>query len=106
MMFEVGDLVVCVDDRHRTPGCRWLQEIEARRIYTVRWVGLFFHATKGEKLCVRLDGVLRPNTLMPRGIPCPDMPFNADRFRPVRKTDISELRKLVAPVPRQPVPAE
>ena len=96
MMFEVGMLVVCVDGRWGN----WCHQFHPRlpstgEIFTIRdirerdgQVGLYF-----EEIVSSLN----------RGI---EQAFGPEQFRPVRKTSIEELRKLVAPVPRQPVPAE
>ena len=100
-MFEVGQMVACVelpdgafDHLPDAP------ELEDGRIYTVRdvdtrsmdWCGVVTVRLE-EIVCKIIDGWWEDG-------------FIAENFRPVRKTDISELRKLVAPVPRQPVPAE
>ena len=84
MMFEVGQMVVCVDAHGTT-------FLEKGRVYEV----------------TRVDTLPEFLGIAPRAMPGQfGDGWYASRFRPVRKTDISELRKLVAPVPRQPVPAE
>ena len=106
-MFEVGQMVVVVRTeegmRYREycersgfkypEGCTCLEE---GKIYTIR--GFRPH---GSNLSVYVEEVINP--IGPAGF---EWGYHKSMFRPVRKTSIEELRKLVAPVPRQPVPAE
>ena len=92
-MFEVGQMALCVDAQNRS-GYFWPAggAPEAGRIYTVRSIV----TSREGKPALHFDELRRSS----------ELPYHAYRFRPVRKTSIEELRKLVAPVPRQPVPAE
>lgn len=77
-MFYVGQKVVCVDDVPRKFG--GLDDLRAGNIYTIRWIGIHKNA-----VCVRVCEI-------PARARRPfDLPYFADRFRPVveKKTDIS-----------------
>jgi hypothetical protein len=95
-MFRVGQKVVCVDDEDRAcvGGCGWERPITAGTIYTIRWVGEHpYKPWRNQGQQVRLVGLIRaPN-------PCgawPDMPFRADRFRPLteKKADMEARNEL------------
>lgn len=93
-MFEIGQMVVCVDDKASNIGflpgraSPWDNLLEKGRIYTVRDI---LSNYRGD-ICLRLHE-----------IPCrasgTDHPFRATRFRPIRKTDISALLEAVNRAP-------
>jgi hypothetical protein len=76
-MFQVGQKVVCVDDK---PRILPIHEIKKGEIYTISWFNPVFP-----------DAVF-----IKEGLP---YSFWADRFRPIveRKTDISIFKKLLNP---------
>ena len=109
-MFYVGQKVVCVDDSFTgVMGNQFYSELKKGAVYTIRWVGNYeveeapphlraFDGRSGVYLCVKLVEVRRQFPEF--GNQDPDMPFYAERFRPLieRKTDISELKKLENPI--------
>jgi hypothetical protein len=96
-MFHVGQMVVCIKDgwSRGDPIEESLFFPVKGRIYTIR--------TIEKSLCkcglsLRFEEIVNPPLLFLEGIV--ECDFAADRFRPVRKTDISALRDLVAPRPK------
>lgn len=83
-MFEVGDMVVCVDAKNR-PGYGWLRgdaPVEGW-IYTVRG----FKPARDE------PGLLLVELVRPSGLS-----YRASRFRKIRKPSIEIFREIVASV--------
>ena len=103
-MLEVGQMVVCVDDDWKSP--LWVGKTPNRPIkgciYTIRDLD---PGTNGAP-SMRLEEIVNPVAPFENGRIVIEPAFRQFHFRPVHKTSIEELRKLVAPVPRQPVPAE
>ena len=86
MSFGVGDLVECVDARPpRNPEA---PPLALGGIYTVRG---FYDPGRGEPLGLLLEGIYA----IVRGY---DVGYCPRRFRPIRKTDISIFRQIVAVV--------
>jgi hypothetical protein len=81
--------IVCVDAT--TTGRCIASKLEKGRIYTIR----SFHEWKGQ-LRLRLEEIVGS----PR-VEAANGGYKPQRFRPCRKTDISELAKLVAPSLRE-----
>ena len=76
-----GDKVVCTNDKF--PGISTDQLIREGEIYTVRWAGTFTHYIDGTFFGVKLVEVDRGADDDSDGFGYDDMPFRADRFRPV-----------------------
>lgn len=94
MIFRIGQKVVCVNDKNSNLYGK--QELVAGAIYTVRWVGEYYHPRHGIKPSVRVAGIVRDAT--DQGFPeHSDVPFGAHRFRPLdeRKTDISIFQRML-----------
>ena len=100
-MFEVGQMAVCVEDTWNPRYAYLHSRCPVKgEIFTVREVRFLSSDDKGGALLFEeIVSAVNPKF----GV---EQAFDAPYFRPVRKTSIEELRKLVAPVPRQPVPAE
>ena len=98
-MFEVGQMVVSLRDWAKSPFRALHPRLPAAgEIFTVREIVPFPDLVPG--LCFEeIMSLANPDCGR-------EQTFASKWFRPVRKTDISELRKLVAPVPRQPVRVE
>lgn len=103
MTFRAGQEVVCVDaaihEEWTTPGpgeviFPGLDGLEQGAVYTIR--ELYF---QGETLCVRLEEIIREYDFWGD---C-EVGFNAARFRPVVKTDISIFTAMLAPSPKKRV---
>lgn len=78
---EPGDKVVCINDKF--PFVSLDQQIREGEIYTVRWAGNFSHYIDGSFYGIKLAEIDRGNDDGPEGYGYADMPFRADRFRPV-----------------------
>lgn len=76
-----GDKVVCINDKF--PFVSLDQQIREGEIYTVRWAGNFTHYIDGSFYGIKLVEIDRGNDDGPEGYGYADMPFRADRFRPV-----------------------
>lgn len=76
-----GDKVVCINDKF--PFVSMDQQIREGEIYTVRWAGNFTHYINGSFYGIKLAEIDRGNDDGPEGYGYADMPFRADRFRPV-----------------------
>lgn len=76
-----GDKVVCINDKF--PFVSMDQQIREGEIYTVRWAGNFTHYIDGSFYGIKLAEIDRGNDDGPGGYGYADMPFRADRFRPV-----------------------
>lgn len=85
-----GDKVVCINDKF--PFVSLDQQIREGEIYTVRWAGNFSHYIDGSFYGIKLVEIDRGNDDGPEGYGYADMPFRADRFRPV--VSGSKLREL------------
>lgn len=92
--FQAGQQVICINDQiptiegtmkdpHITEGC----------VYTVREVGEFSSQQVAPFIGVRLVGIIRDNKLIWYGLN--DMPYNAERFRPVVKDPLGALRNIL-----------
>lgn len=88
----VGCDVVCIranyDPAQRTT---ITPELVEGQVYKIRWLGFYNHYLDGEYLGVRVEG-------LHRGI-CPhwgydDVPFNANRFRPVVKDPTAIFKRI------------
>lgn len=73
-----GTRVVCIDDTF--PDGVGPQGIAAGQQYTIAWYGRHSHPIDGDYMGVRLVEVQRGAD---PGAYCDDLPFRADRFRPV-----------------------
>jgi hypothetical protein len=86
-MFEVGDLVVCVDDQPKKGQIRALVPIhhliKRGHVYRVDYVG---RAPSSGKVTVGLEGV---------SLPAPMVGFAPYRFRKIRPSD-NEFSRLLA----------
>lgn len=101
MSFEIGQRVVCVDDRFsQRPDWRQAVRIfpKLNSIYTIReifaddiLVGLCFEEFSNPPAQFS-NGFLEPA-------------FNSRHFRPVRETSIEVFRKLLAPNPKELIDA-
>jgi hypothetical protein len=95
-MFTVGQKVVCVNAGNLFPYYADSPiELVEGKIYTVRWVGPSPHPFNRGVPSVRLNEIIRRDEpLTPQRS---DMPWQADRFRPVveRKTDISVFAEML-----------
>lgn len=76
-----GDKIVCINDRFRHVSID--QQIREGEVYTVRWCGNFAHYIDGDFYGVKLVEIDRGKDDGPEGYGYDDMPFRADRFRPV-----------------------
>jgi hypothetical protein len=91
--FEIGQLVVCVDDGSGEDPNEPLPWLEIGRIYTI------------SGFCTKPHGDISYGVYLeelradehPNWCDC----FRPSRLRPVQPTDINELAKLVAPVRQQ-----
>lgn len=110
--FKVGMEVICIDDSPTTQDGKC--DLVMGHVYTLRWVGMWQHPTeKSEILCVRLNEIVRDGPFggytRDEVVPiigeelyeyCLDMPFRADRFRPLEKksteTGMAILRGILA----------
>ena len=95
-MFEVGQMVVCVDDGwdSQDPDEKACAHPVKDIIYTIRGFSL---DDPDSVVGVFLEEIVNP-PLDYGEFGWVEMNWNIERFRPVRKTSIEELRKLVAPV--------
>lgn len=75
-----GDKIVCVNARFPAD-VRGDQLLREGEVYTVRWVGTYTHFIDGTYRGVRLAEIHRGDD--PAGYDPGDMPFRADRFKPV-----------------------
>lgn len=98
MIFHKGQKVVCINDDPITETDTGIMHgnlsgLTKGQTYTVRQAGLICPLKKGVP-CIRVEEIVRPNRTI---IEHSDMPYRADRFRPLveKKTDISELEKLL-----------
>lgn len=91
---RVGDRVVCINDKF--PFVSLDQQIREGEIYTVRWAGNFTHYIDGSFYGIKLAEIDRRNDDGPEGYGYADMPFRADRFRPVVEPKVQrELEEVV-----------
>lgn len=102
MNFRVGQKVVCVDDRRRRLGYR-MDGLISGDVYVIRWAGDVGHPIFGNYLGVRIAGIDRGSDRY-----CDDLPYAADRFRPLaypkqsEETDVAMFKRHLA---NQPVNA-
>lgn len=99
-MFHVGQQVVCMHVwcRADTAYLRGERYPAKGGVYTVREIEL---PTDGE-VYLRFEELVNP----PRRTPAPgttsaEVCFAADKFRPVRKTDISIFTAMLSPAPKE-----
>jgi hypothetical protein len=85
--FSVGDVVVCIDATPARGSVEETARLEMRRMYTIR--GITRHGG------IQVEGAI----LEGRNNYGEESGWHYRRFRPVRKTDISVFRDLVAPRP-------
>lgn len=95
-MYRIGQEVECINDE-TSAGCIWDHETTPPvkgHIYVIRSLG---RATDGHS-GLRLNGLMLSGSSKSHG-KFHDLPFRADRFRPlvVQKTDISIFQKLLNP---------
>ena len=67
-------------------------------MYTIRWVGLYPCPITGDMdICVKVSGISRDGCSCFWCLAHPDMPYRADRFRPLVecKTDISIFTEML-----------
>ena len=76
-----GDKIVCINDMF--PGISTDQLIREGEVYTVRWCGQFTHYVDGSYYGVKLAEIDRGADNDADGFGYDDLPFRADRFRPV-----------------------
>lgn len=105
--FQVGDQVVCVDAKIRAEGVPlqyrmyidnnefYLSGLTEGKTYTIRWIGEYTGLNGGTAICVRLVEIIRNYDILGNE----EMPYFADRFRPLEKTktDISKFTKMLGP---------
>lgn len=88
----VGCDVVCVRANYAPSQQTTIKpELAEGQVYKIRWLGMYNHYLDGEYLGVRVEGI-------DRGV-CPhwgydDVPFNADRFRPLVKDPIALFKRI------------
>ena len=95
-MFEIGQMVVCVDGGWRgypNPK-RWPIMPRTGQIYTIRSVH-----ERGNGPGVFLEEIITPKAQCTTGWDEPG--FQANRFRPIRKTDISSIVEAMNRAPRE-----
>lgn len=91
---RVGDKVVCINDKF--PFVSLDQQIREGEVYTVRWAGNFTHYIDGSFHGIKLVEIDRGNDDGPEGYGYADMPFRADRFRPVvAPKAVKELEEVI-----------
>ncbi len=91
-MFDIGQQVVCVNAKPYHPLAN-LDGLAEGTVYTIRWIGEFTDRL-GTEVCIRVEEIHRPagSIQIPDGplVHYPaDEPYQLNRFRPVRKSDIS-----------------
>jgi hypothetical protein len=92
-MFHVGQRVVCVDAKKRENwALRWLSAPTEGEVYTISAVGYFRPGCAD--LHIKLEEL--SNTGYGETV---DVGYRANRFRPVKTTNIDVLLKLLEPVP-------
>lgn len=89
--FHPGQLVECIDDALPTnidlgTTIPDLHGIKKGRIYTVRWAGRFTRNDGDTLFGVRLSEIVRPEG---------DVPYLADRFRPVDDSRLDVFRAML-----------
>lgn len=90
MMFEVGQLVVCVDGK--SYGWRGIFPTEGR-IYTVEWCGHEANPDDGYTgEAVHLAELKRPPSRIQKRV----VPYRVSRFRPCKPTNIEIFKEIVA----------
>jgi hypothetical protein len=93
MMFSVGQMVVCIDDRWVGAAVYRLVTPVKGIIYTIRsvrnsgdgTVGFLLEEITNQPLDSVLDGLCEPT-------------FDVNCFRPIKETSIEIFRRLVAPI--------
>ena len=93
MNWEAGMQAVCVDDGLEFFG----QQIDCPKVgdvVTIKWVGMEYGFLMMEFWEFQKE---YPDEIKGKAVAI----YQARRFRPVKKTDISELRQLLAPVPER-----
>lgn len=102
MSFQVGQQVVCINDRFsQEPYWRSTVRVFPRlnAIYTIREIHL-----AGELIGFCFYEIVHQPAQFREGLHEPA--FNSRNFRPVKKTSIEAFRKLLAPSPRDLVGAD
>lgn len=92
--FEENMQVVCIDDKHWTFTFGEITPVE-NRVYTIRALIIDDEGV----LCMRLVEIR--NDKMHYGDDYMECMFIADRFRPCKKTDISDLTAILNKVPTE-----
>ena len=88
----VGCEVVCVRSTYEPAQKTTITpELVEGQVYKIRWLGIYNHYLDGEYLGVRVEGINR-------GI-CPfwgydDVPFNANRFRPLVRDPLAWAKRI------------
>lgn len=105
MSFGVGDLVVCVDDdrnKYAQPPHVYVARSKEWPVkgmtYTVRGFARALDGTQTVLLEEIFNGYIEINFQ-----PIAEIGYGVDRFRPVRKTDISIFTSMLTPTPKERV---
>src|SRR5580704_15796196 len=94
--FHIGMKVVCINDKPEG-GHGDMDGLTEGQIYTIRWMGENTHPECGTEYCIRVEEIWRGMCPKHRMF---DVPYRADRFRPVRTTSIDVFTAMLAPTPR------
>ncbi len=85
MKFEIGQKVVCVNDKLTSPFRSWNEgPIFKGQIYVIRDNDVI--SPRGTRHCVRLEEIHRPNQ---------DWPYRESRFEPLKKTSIEIFKRML-----------
>jgi hypothetical protein len=87
--YEVGMQVVCINDEGFINLSRGEVVPKVGNIYTIRWLEVY-----DNELCCRLHEIVNPEMQYGPEF-CECMFIVPKHFRPVKKTDISDLEKLL-----------
>jgi hypothetical protein len=90
--FRIGERVVCVNDRFKNVSID--QGIREGQEYTVRWAGNYRHYIDGDFYGIKLLEIDRGNDDGPEGYGAADMPFRADRFRPLVEGGVANKKRV------------
>ena len=89
--FRIGQKICCINT---VPRYGYSQEcmdgLTKGTVYTIRWIGIYW-----DEPCVRLEEIHRPPF---EGWEA-DVPYAANRFRPVKTTSIDVFTAMLAPSP-------
>ena len=96
--FHVGQKVVCINDTFKNVSID--QGIRKGQVYTIRWVGPYRHYVDGDFIGVKLAEIHRGNDDGPEGYGAADMPYRANRFRPLLRDQLGALRDRLLRKPK------